>query len=122
MDSRTVGRLAVRDLLARVGGRVPARRMAGALPRRSRVVTFAGELIGAAADLLQRRVEHPPGDVVHRDGHAGQGGSAGGCDAAVKAGDREVAADAQALLGGDGVDRGGSRSLLVMTAPAGPTR
>ena len=59
-------------------------------------------------ELLQRPGHHPPGDVIHRDGHAGQPrvhqATRG---AAVEPGDREVLADPQPQFRGHAVDHPG---------------
>ena len=62
-------------------------------------------VIGAVVDLPQRPGHHPPGDIVDRDGHAGQPRvHHAGRDAAVEAGDGEVLADPQPQFGGHAVD------------------
>ena len=65
-------------------------------------------LIGSVVQLLQRPGHHPPGDVVDRDGHAGQPRvHQAGRGAAVEAGDGEVLADPQPEFRGHAVDHPG---------------
>ena len=83
--------------------------VAGALAEpQGRGQHLARAFVRPVIELPQCPGDHSPGDVLDRDGDAGQPRvQQAGRDAAVEAGDAEVAADPQPQFGGDPVDHGG---------------